>query len=218
MVNHELRNSLAAVFGWAEMLVRKKDPATVPARGLRGARLGPAGDRTHQRPARPEPAGRGPAPPGDPGGGSRGDRAAGLEPHDAHRRGEGGPASSRWPRPAGLRDRREPGGADSGQPDGQRHPALAPGRRRCGLQVSARDRDGRASRSRTTGPGIPADEVERIFDIYVTKKQGDAQGVGLGLPLSRRLARLLGRGAPGGIPGQDRGGRFVLELPAAPPS
>ena len=30
MVNHELRNSLAAVYGWAEMLVRKKDPTTVP--------------------------------------------------------------------------------------------------------------------------------------------------------------------------------------------
>src|SRR4051794_40159341 len=30
MVNHELRNSLAAVYGWSEMLVRKKDPATVP--------------------------------------------------------------------------------------------------------------------------------------------------------------------------------------------
>src|SRR6266536_122653 len=30
MVNHELRNALAAVFGWAELLVRKKDPATVP--------------------------------------------------------------------------------------------------------------------------------------------------------------------------------------------
>ncbi|MEK7379828.1 MAG: GAF domain-containing sensor histidine kinase, partial [Gemmatimonadota bacterium] len=30
MVNHELRNSLAAVFGWAEMLVRRKDPSTVP--------------------------------------------------------------------------------------------------------------------------------------------------------------------------------------------
>ena len=29
-VNHELRNALAAIYGWAEMLVRKKDPATVP--------------------------------------------------------------------------------------------------------------------------------------------------------------------------------------------
>src|SRR6476620_424184 len=30
MVNHELRNALAAVYGWSEMLVRKKDPTTVP--------------------------------------------------------------------------------------------------------------------------------------------------------------------------------------------
>jgi GAF domain-containing protein len=30
MVNHEVRNSLAAVYGWAELMVRKKDPATVP--------------------------------------------------------------------------------------------------------------------------------------------------------------------------------------------
>ena len=30
MVNHELRNALAAVYGWSEMLVRKKDPSTVP--------------------------------------------------------------------------------------------------------------------------------------------------------------------------------------------
>jgi signal transduction histidine kinase len=30
MVNHELRNALAAVYGWAEMLTRRKDPQTVP--------------------------------------------------------------------------------------------------------------------------------------------------------------------------------------------
>ncbi len=30
MVNHELRNALAGVYGWAEMLVRRKDPAGVP--------------------------------------------------------------------------------------------------------------------------------------------------------------------------------------------
>ena len=34
MVNHELRNALAAVFGWSEMLIRKKDPATVPPAAL----------------------------------------------------------------------------------------------------------------------------------------------------------------------------------------
>jgi signal transduction histidine kinase len=30
MVNHQLRNSLAAIYGWAEMLVRKKEPKSVP--------------------------------------------------------------------------------------------------------------------------------------------------------------------------------------------
>ena len=58
------------------------------------------------------------------------------------------------------------------------------------------------------GPGIAVADAERIFDIYVTKKEGDATGVGLGLPLSRRLARLLGgelRAVP--LPGQAR---FVL--------
>src|ERR1051325_1801154 len=30
MVNHELRNALAAVYGWAEMLVRRKDRENVP--------------------------------------------------------------------------------------------------------------------------------------------------------------------------------------------
>jgi signal transduction histidine kinase len=64
------------------------------------------------------------------------------------------------------------------------------------------------------GPGVPPDEVERIFDIYVSKKEGEAQGVGLGLPLSRRLARLLG-GELRAVPLPDRG-RFVLDLPAAP--
>ena len=42
------------------------------------------------------------------------------------------------------------------------------------------------------GPGVSADDVERIFDIYVTKPGEESRGLGLGLPLSRRLARLLG--------------------------
>jgi len=62
------------------------------------------------------------------------------------------------------------------------------------------------------GPGIPVEEAERIFDIYVTKKEGEATGVGLGLPLSRRLARLLG-GELRAVPLPDRA-RFILELPA----
>jgi signal transduction histidine kinase len=66
------------------------------------------------------------------------------------------------------------------------------------------------------GSGVPAEDVERIFDIYVSKKEGDAQGVGLGLPLSRRLARLLG-GELRAVHLPDRG-RFILELPASPGS
>jgi two-component system, OmpR family, sensor histidine kinase KdpD len=67
------------------------------------------------------------------------------------------------------------------------------------------------------GPGVPESEVERIFDIYVTTAAGESQGVGLGLPLSRRLARLLG-GELRALPRLGGGGRFVLELPATPDS
>ena len=71
MVNHELRNALAAVFGWAEMLVRKKDPATVPRAAFEVLDSAQAGGRPDQRPARPEPARRGPAQAGDPVGRAR---------------------------------------------------------------------------------------------------------------------------------------------------
>ena len=56
------------------------------------------------------------------------------------------------------------------------------------------------------------DDLDRIFDIYQTK--GSDGGVGLGLPLSRRLARLLG----GDLRAEARphgGGCFILELPGS---
>lgn len=66
------------------------------------------------------------------------------------------------------------------------------------------------------GPGIPAEDLERIFDVYVTSAGAERLGHGLGLPLSRRLARLLDgdltvRSDPG------RGATFVLRLPGPPP-
>ena len=64
------------------------------------------------------------------------------------------------------------------------------------------------------GPGISESEIERIFDIYVTKAGEAQEGVGLGLPLSRRLARLLG-GELRAVANPGGGGRFLLELPAA---
>jgi signal transduction histidine kinase len=46
-----------------------------------------------------------------------------------------------------------------------------------------------------TGAGIPADALERIFEPFVQLDTGltrSAEGAGLGLAISRRLARLMG--------------------------
>ena len=62
------------------------------------------------------------------------------------------------------------------------------------------------------GAGIPPEDIERIFDIYYTQSGGEGGGSGLGLPLSRRLARLLG----GELSASNRpegGARFTLKLP-----
>jgi two-component system OmpR family sensor kinase len=62
------------------------------------------------------------------------------------------------------------------------------------------------------GPGVTPDELERIFEpgLRGAAGNGDA-GAGLGLPLSRRLARAAGgdvRAEPG-----EAGGRFVASFP-----
>jgi signal transduction histidine kinase len=67
------------------------------------------------------------------------------------------------------------------------------------------------------GDGIPDEDTERIFDIYFTQSGGEGGGSGLGLPLSRRLARLLG----GELSANNRpegGARFTLKLPKGSPS
>ena len=44
-----------------------------------------------------------------------------------------------------------------------------------------------------TGPGIPPDEIESIFEEFEQTSEGkQAEGTGLGLPLSRKLAELYG--------------------------
>jgi len=68
---------------------------------------------------------------------------------------------------------------------------------------------------RDTGPGIPAALRDRIFDeFYRLPTAASIPGSGVGLAISRRLARLLGGDltvgdAPGG------GAEFTLSLPAA---
>jgi signal transduction histidine kinase len=70
-------------------------------------------------------------------------------------------------------------------------------------------------RIRDTGPGIPAADLDRIFDPFTQVDQSLRRtkgGTGLGLPVSRRLARLLdGDLTVESEPG--RGSTFTLALP-----
>lgn len=63
------------------------------------------------------------------------------------------------------------------------------------------------------GPGIAVAERERIFDKFERLGRDDSGGSGLGLYISRRLARAMkGDIRIGGGPGE--GARFILALPA----
>jgi signal transduction histidine kinase len=217
MVNHELRNALAAVFGWSEMLVRKKDPATVPraayevldsaqqAIGLINDLL----DLSRLDEDRLKPVMRS------------------VEPASVARR-----ALQRVTPAADAREIQLqlslPVGLPTCETDASRLEQIlvnllgnaithTPAGSSVGLSIAGRGPMVEFV-VEDQGPGVPETEVERIFDIYVTKATGESQGIGLGLPLSRRLARLLGgelRADPGSGDGRG-GGRFILVLPATP--
>jgi signal transduction histidine kinase len=72
-----------------------------------------------------------------------------------------------------------------------------------------------------TGPGIPPERLESIFEPFVQLERGlsagERQGTGLGLAISRDLARAMGgdvwaESTPG------KGSVFTLELPCAAPA
>jgi signal transduction histidine kinase len=67
------------------------------------------------------------------------------------------------------------------------------------------------------GDGIAAEDLERIFEEFVQLPSAERQGTGLGLPISRRLAELLGgRLEANSRPGEGSTFRFVLPRAAAP--
>jgi signal transduction histidine kinase len=212
MVNHELRNSLAAVYGWAEMLVRRKDPATVPRAAfevldsaeqaislindlldlsrLDEDRLKPVirdvdcASVVRQAMSRVTPAADG-----------KTVRLVADLPGeipicrtDPHR------LEQILVNLLNNAIRHTPAGSTV----------------RAGL---AAEEQWVVIRIQDEGPGIVADDLERVFDVYQTKAGEEGKGAGLGLPLSRRLARLLG-GELKAVEPEGGGGCFVLHLPA----
>ncbi|GEM_PF-5745262 len=69
-----------------------------------------------------------------------------------------------------------------------------------------------ALRVRDHGPGVPADERERIFEPFHTTR---SQGTGLGLAVVRRIVHLHG-GTVTVLAHPDGGAVFLLELPEGP--
>jgi signal transduction histidine kinase len=72
-----------------------------------------------------------------------------------------------------------------------------------------------------TGPGIPPEKQEAIFQPFVqihdSTYSRPHEGVGLGLSISRHLARLM-KGALRVENGADGGARFTVSLPRALPA
>lgn len=213
MVNHELRNALAAVYGWSEMLVRKMDPATVPRAAVEVmdsaqqavALINDLLDLSRLDEDRLKPIIRA------------------VEPISIANR------SIRRVTPAAelkhitLQLAAAPQ-LPACQTDASRleqilinllSNAIKYSPERSVVRVSIAEHDRRiVYRVDDEGPGVAAHDAERIFDIYVTKPDEEARGLGLGLPLSRRLARLLG-GELHAVTDHGKGGCFVLAVPAS---
>jgi signal transduction histidine kinase len=213
MVNHELRNALAAVYGWSEMLVRKKDPATVPRAALEVldsahyavTLISDLLDLSRLDEDRLKPVIRAVEPL------SMANRAMGRVTPAANLKQVALQLTSSPDLPTCATDASRVeqilvnllGNAIRYAPE---HSAVR-------VTISARERR-IVYQIEDEGPGVPPSEVERIFDIYVTKAGEEGRGLGLGLPLSRRLAQLLG-GELHAVTRPGAGGCFVLEVPAS---
>ena len=67
---------------------------------------------------------------------------------------------------------------------------------------------------RDDGPGLEADELERIFELFRLGPAGaERGGVGIGLWLVRELARMHGGSVSAHSAGKDAGAEFIVGLP-----
>lgn len=213
MVNHELRNALAAVYGWSEMLVRKRDPATIPRAALEVLDsaehaihlLDDLLDLSRLDEDRLQPVIRAVEP------SSLAERAMHRATPAANLKGITMQLVSSPELPNCATDAHRVdqilvnllGNAVKYAPE------------QSVVRVSITARENRVVyRVEDEGPGVAQGDVERIFDIYVTKADEESRGIGLGLPLSRRLARLLG-GELTAISMSGKGGCFILEVLAS---
>lgn len=210
MVNHELRNALSAVYGWSEMLVRKRDPATVPRAAFEVmdsareaiALINDLLDLSRLDEDRLKPIIRAVEPISI---ASRAIRRVTPSAELKHVTLEL-VSAPKLPNCETDANRVEQilinllGNAIKYAPESSV------------VRVSIAVRDQRiVFRVEDGGPGIAPGDTERIFDIYVTKPGEETVGLGLGLPLSRRLARLLG-GELYAVARPGQGGCFVLEV------
>ena len=212
MVNHELRNALAGVFGWAEMLVRRKDPGTVPraafevldsaeqAIGLINDLL----DLSRLDEDRLKPVFK------------NVDCVQILER-----------AISRVTPAADAKSVRLVTDLPPSIPTCRTDPhrveqilinllvnAIRHTPDATAITLSVRAESPHVIFSvEDEGPGVAPDDVDRIFDIYQTKAGEGQKGSGVGLPLSRRLAKLLGGDLI--AVSRDGGGCFILRLPGS---
>lgn len=211
MVNHELRNALAAVQGWAEMLTRKKDPTTVPRAAFEvldaaegaGALINDLLDLSRLDEDRLKPVMRM------------------VDCHTVIRHAVSRMEPAAASRRVGIITHLPATGITC-RTDAQRVEQIllnllgnairhTPEATTVTITAEHLGQHARISVA-DEGPGLEPGQVEKVFDVYETKAGEERLGTGLGLPLSRRLAQLLG----GNLYGTARaggGGLFTLELP-----
>jgi len=215
MMNHELRNALTGVYGWAERLVRAKSPDGVDRAAhevYEGAErtitlLNNFLDLTRLDAGKVQPVWRDvevePA---------LARVLAGIEPAAAARR---------------IRLELERRGTAVLRTDPVRLEQIlvnllsnavrhSPERSTITVRLNA-DGNGLAFRVVDRGPGVPVELRERIFEPFERFDPHSGLGTGLGLPVSRRLAEVLG-GALRVEETVEGGATFVLLLPLAPPA